>query len=307
MQSLTCSWKGTKYPIQLEQDQTISDIKELLCQITLVLPEKQKLLGLVKGKLPLDTTTISSLGLKQGHLFNMMGTAEKDLIVEKVYDVVDDFLVDVEYDSGHDPSQDPSNITLVEKVITQTSIHIIHAISPKKKLLVLDLDYTLFDCKTPVNHLSILIRPGMHEMLTVLADHYEFCIWSQTSWRWLEAKITELGMLTHTEYKISFVLDKKAMPSIIGKVKGKNKRHQVKPLDLIWKKLPFGPHNTIHVDDLSRNFAMNPQSGLKITAFKNAPVSRATDRELVDLTRYLLQLTLVDDFRQLDHKVYLID
>jgi len=48
---------------------------------------------------------------------------------------------------------------------------------------------------------------------------------------------------------------------------------------------------------------MNPQSGLKITAFKNAPVSRKTDRELVALAKYLLQIVKVPDFRTLDHKV----
>jgi ubiquitin-like domain-containing CTD phosphatase 1 len=47
---------------------------------------------------------------------------------------------------------------------------------------------------------------------------------------------------------------------------------------------------------------MNPESGLKISPFKNAPESSRTDRELVYLTKYLLQLTLVDDFRSLDHK-----
>ena len=47
---------------------------------------------------------------------------------------------------------------------------------------------------------------------------------------------------------------------------------------------------------------MNPKEGLKIQAFKNAPVSRETDRELVHLTKYLLQLTLIDDFTVVDHK-----
>lgn len=115
-------------------------------------------------------------------------------------------------------------------------------------------------------------------------------------------------MLTHSDYKIAFVLDQKAMFSIVNTKDRKHKKHQVKPLQLIWSKLPFGPHSTvvinidtIHIDDLSRNFAMNPQSGLKIAPFKNAPVLKHTDRELVHLTKYLLQLSLVDDFRLLNH------
>jgi ubiquitin-like domain-containing CTD phosphatase 1 len=102
-------------------------------------------------------------------------------------------------------------------------------------------------------------------------------------------------MLHHGEYKIGFVLDQSAMFSIMGQKKGVPRKHQVKPLKVIWDKLTqFGPHSisfnsygidTIHIDDLSRNFAMNPKQGLKIAPFKNAPVSRETDRELKDLTR----------------------
>lgn len=90
-------------------------------------------------------------------------------------------------------------------------------------------------------------------------------------------------MLQHPEYKIAFVLDQKSMfryssghiytltiSSIMGERKGKVKKHQVKPLKLIWEKMSFfGPHNTIHVDDLSRNFAMNPKEGLKIGTLSN--------------------------------------
>ena len=42
-------------------------------------------------------------------------------------------------------------------------------------------------------------------------------------------------------------------------------KHEVKALDIIWRKFPqYGPQNTIHVDDLSRNFALNPGNGLKV-------------------------------------------
>jgi ubiquitin-like domain-containing CTD phosphatase 1 len=146
-------------------------------------------------------------------------------------------------------------------------------------------------------------------MLSKVYQHYEIVIWSQTSWRWLEAKITELGMLHHPDYKISFVLDQSSMFSMYyintygsdgkkrkkdssdGKKKNEDYKHQVKPLALIWKKFSqFSDLNTIHIDDLSRNFAMNPQSGLKITAFKNAPMTRDSDTELIHLTKYLLQI-----------------
>lgn len=75
-------------------------------------------------------------------------------------------------------------------------------------------------------------------------------------------KITELGILTHPGYKIAFVLDKTSMFSITTKRNGKPYKHEVKALDIIWNKFPelYSPVNSIHIDDLSRNFAMNPQS-----------------------------------------------
>ena len=41
-------------------------------------------------------------------------------------------------------------------------------------------------------------------------------------------------------------------------------KHQVKPLQIIWSKFPqWSARNTLHLDDLSRNFALNPSCGVK--------------------------------------------
>jgi ubiquitin-like domain-containing CTD phosphatase 1 len=54
----------------------------------------------------------------------------------------------------------------------------------------------------------------------------------------------------------------------------------------------------------SRNFALNPKEGLKIQAFKNAHTPGAmADRELDKLSRYMLYIANVADFRTLSHKV----
>jgi len=71
-------------------------------------------------------------------------------------------------------------------------------------MLVLDLDYTLFDCKSAASHVDQLARPGMHEFLTAVYPYYDMCVWSQTSWRALEMKVTELGILTHPSYCLAF-------------------------------------------------------------------------------------------------------
>jgi ubiquitin-like domain-containing CTD phosphatase 1 len=39
-------------------------------------------------------------------------------------------------------------------------------------------------------------------------QHYDLVVWSQTHWKWVEQKLTALGMLTHPGYKICFVLDR---------------------------------------------------------------------------------------------------
>ena len=52
------------------------------------------------------------------------------------------------------------------------------------------------------------------------------------------------------------------------------RQQYVKPLEVIWSKcssLGWGPHNTIHVDDLERNFELNKQSGVLISPFHLKP------------------------------------
>lgn len=40
-------------------------------------------------------------------------------------------------------------------------------------------------------------------------------------------------------------------------------------LGIIWANLPqYSPERTVHLDDLSRNFAMNPKNGIKCHAYK---------------------------------------
>ena len=120
----------------------------------------------------------------------------------------------------------------------------------------------------------------MHEFLQSTYVHFDLVIWSQTHWQWVEKKLMVLGMLSHPGYKICFVLDKEAMFKIgvVNPMRGRHEAEEfvkisVKPLQLVWNKLrdgeadagTWGPHNTVQIDDLSRNFAMNPQSGLRCT------------------------------------------
>ena len=170
-----------------------------------------------------------------------------------------------------------------------------------KPLMVLDLDHTLLDFSSKSLQretdssgaaANAMKRPHMDSFLTTVYQHYDLVVWSQTSWRWLETKLIELGMLTHPGYKFCFVLDKSSMFSVVStKRDGSSYKHQVKPLQLIWTKFPrWGAHNTVHLDDLSRNFALNLSSGLKVTAYyrkKKKAMQGARDVELLGLGGYL--------------------
>lgn len=42
--------------------------------------------------------------------------------------------------------------------------------------------------------------------------NYDIAVWSQTHWRYVESKLTELGIIgVERDYKISFIIDKSPM------------------------------------------------------------------------------------------------
>ncbi|KAG0334456.1 hypothetical protein BG004_000404 [Podila humilis] len=294
---------GKKLPFEIDLECNIGELKIKLMELTNVEPKRQKLM-LVKGKLPDDSVVLSTLSLKNNQTFLMMGTPEAKVI--KAPEVMPDVLNDLEEDYTPDDeafANEAQNQKSLKSTVAKCDINIMNPLRPGKKLLVLDLDYTLIDCKALNSHMFDIMRPGLHDFMTVCYEHYDIVIWSQTSWRALEAKITTIGLLDHINYKIAFVMDISTMFSVLSKRDGKPFKHQVKALDIIWQKFPqFNAHNTIHVDDLSRNFAMNPKSGLKIGAYKNGAVSRHTDKELVHLARYLIDASQSSDFKELEHK-----
>jgi ubiquitin-like domain-containing CTD phosphatase 1 len=79
----------------------------------------------------------------------------------------------------------------------------------------------------------------------------------------------------------------------------------VKPLELLWRRFPerWGAHNTIHLDDIRRNFALNPGEGLLCSAFHYKTAAQAAaDTELLACEQYLAYLAAeVPDFTSVDH------
>ncbi|PWN52527.1 HAD-superfamily subfamily IIID h [Violaceomyces palustris] len=333
--SFVVKYSNSFYSVRLSLSDSVADLKAVLWSLTDVPPPGQKLIGLSKGKIPQDDAKISELEFppastkprppKPGQSFTLhpaevnvhvmlVGTPENDRFRDpqgtaKFAEDLEETAPDIDYKQAVKeavpPSENPKYLLKLQKVIDRFSdFAIINPPRPGKNLLVLDLDYTIADTKRLLDVGSLAseaARPGLYEFLASVWPHYDICIWSQTSWRWLEAKLTELNMLADPRFNISFVLDRTPMFSITSK----GRKHEVKPLELIWRRFPdiYGPKNTLHVDDLSRNFAMNPGNGLKIKAYKHSP---CFDTELVALQRYCMQLAhaSVSDFSKLDHSLW---
>ncbi|KAJ3488987.1 hypothetical protein NLI96_g2461 [Meripilus lineatus] len=334
---LLYTWSGKSFTLDIAESDRVYDLKAALQGQTNVPPERQKILGLVKGKLPPDEVTIGDLKLVSGKKFSLIGTPQGDEIKDpsrefsysrvefaftKINDTfspelesLPDIFNDLDVDFSANPKaaiaylNDQRNIRKVREHTKKLQINIIHPLREGKRLLVLDIDYTILDTK-PLTSGALppheCARPGLHDFLEAIYPYYDICIWSQTSWMWLEAKLVELGMVGgHHNYEISFVLDKTCMFTVFSEREGKQYKHSVKALQIIWNHFPqFGPKNTIHVDDLGRNFALNPNQGLKIPAFKDAHTPQAmADRELDKVARYMIHVANThEDFTDVSHK-----
>eukprot|EP00979_Chaetoceros_neogracilis_P002453 scaffold430_cov234-Chaetoceros_neogracile.AAC.1 len=290
-----------------------------------------------------NATTITNGKLEVKHSFILMGTPEENIFVDpsdhdNLPDVVDDF--ELEFNAGSlEWIEHVSKGENLKKFTESTIIHVMNEPRPGKPLMVLDLDHTLLDfsrksiedasnaeraasvdngmngasatssapIRTTQETIDRMKRPYMDNFLAKAYESYDLVVWSQTSWRWLETKLIELGMLTSNKYKFCFVLDKTSMFTVTSALKtGQMRKHYVKPLQIIWNKFPhWSSKNTVHLDDLSRNFALNPHNGLKVTAFYRKKKSGKRDVELLGLATYLEKLAAeVDDFTKVRFKYW---
>ncbi len=308
-----------------------------LTTLTKVKVADQILLSELKPKSNAVTKTPDGMHIKSiKYNFILMGTPEENIFVDPddhddLPEVVDDF--DLDFNAG---SQEwlahVATGQNLKKFTESTAVHIMHEPRKGKPLMVLDLDHTLLDFSrksieqastaervaevngdrnsgsTTQETIERMKRPFMDEFLAKAYQSYDLVVWSQTSWRWLETKLIELGMLTNTRYRFCFVLDKTSMFAVTSTSRsGRKLKHYVKPLQIIWNKFPnvWGPHNTVHLDDLSRNFALNPGNGLKVTAFYRKKKAGKRDIELVGLSNYLEKLALeIKDFTTVEMKYW---
>ncbi|CAG0890514.1 unnamed protein product [Darwinula stevensoni] len=303
MPQFCVKWAGNEYEIDgLQESHTVFDLKEAIAKETQVLPHRQKLLNLkCKGRPAPDATQLGQLDLKAGFKVMMVGSREETIssAIEKPSDlpvVEDDFDIKEEKIDVKDRQE---FLCKVERRIREYKINQLNEPRKGKKLLVLDIDYTLFDHRSSAESGAELMRPYLHEFLTSAYEDYDIVIWSATSMKWVEEKMKLLKVSSNSSYKIVCFMDDLAMISVMSEKHG---FVNVKPLGVIWGKYPqYKPSNTIILDDCSRNFLMNPQNGLKIPPFREAHLNRHKDRVLLHMSQYLKSIAKMDDFSSLDH------
>lgn len=300
--TLTVKWSGKEYTVRVCGDDTVGELKRRICEVTNVLPKRQKLLyPKIGSKLADESLLLSQLPLKSSLKMTMIGTVEDDIFVDEVDspDVVDDF--ELGQDEVVEIKDNEANRKKLRRRSAQYKMQLRNPCREGKKLLVLDIDYTLFDHRSTAENPLELMRPYLHEFLTAVYAEYDIIIWSATGMKWVELKMGQLGVLDNPNYKITALLDHSAMITVHSEARG---TFDCKPLGLIWAQCPeyYNSKNTIMFDDLRRNFVMNPQNGLTIKPFRKAHANRDSDQELMKLTQYLLAIADLDDLSTLDHK-----
>ena len=227
---------------------------------------------------------VGSLGLKENFKLMMMGSLEETIAEtqskpENLPEVLNDFDIEEEEVALQDKE---IYLEKIAKRVRDYEVKILNPSRENKKLLVLDIDYTLFDHRSVAESGWELMRPYLHEFLETAYQDYDIAIWylktfikdkktyfnlrSATNMKWIEEKMKLLGCSNNPNYKLAFYLDSRAMISVQTEKYG---LVDVKPLGVVWGKFEmYNKKNTIMFDDLRRNFLMNPQNGLKIRPFR---------------------------------------
>merc|ERR1712228_344269 len=233
-------WNKKEYGVYFDHLTSIADLKEQLEDETNVRKEKIKLVGLKykkefknaqNGNKISDNSLVHHLQCKSKKGFIMIGTLDKNAFKDSDVEncsvpfVLDDFDFNYSVNQQKMIEIQKENYQKLEKVIAATTINNIVKPRKGKKLLCLDIDYTIFDIGSKTESWSTLKRPYTEYLMEHCYKYYDICIWSQTSWRWIEIKLTEMNMLFNSKYKITFVLDKKAMFTIKSQFKNKKKKH----------------------------------------------------------------------------------
>eukprot|EP01135_Chromosphaera_perkinsii_P002876 Nk52_evm31s229 gene=Nk52_evmTU31s229 len=320
-------WGGKEYRFMAALDDNIGSLKEWMYAQTGVRPEKQKILGMkIGGKMIACKQTslmLCDVEVKTKRLM-MTGTAEEVLSKHIAHE--EDCARSRESFPQEASKKVSAKDLILEKVykrVSNYSMKILNEPREGKKLLVLDVDYTLYDHRSSSENLEILKRPFLLNFLSSVYPYFDIAIWSATSYFWVEEKMKRFGVLDEgNDFKIVTILDSRAMISVC---KPDGSLTETKNLDTLWglfamayprqglkESVRFDPgnrhnlynrRNTLLVDDISRNFMTNPHNGIKMPPYKKSTLPTAKpDRELLYLRKYLIEhVSPVADVRKLRH------
>jgi ubiquitin-like domain-containing CTD phosphatase 1 len=223
---INLKWNKQDLTFDLQSTQTLSELKSLIYEQTRILPDRQKLMGLklkIAGVIT-NTTTMDELNLTSKIM--LMGTPEESITELNSSQSVQPDLSEGQEEEQQDTTwiDDPDTVPLdkreevrikLERRVKTYQGKILNEPRPGKKLLVLDIDYTLFDHRSAAETGAELMRPYLHEFLTTVYEHYDIGIWSATSMKWIESKMKLLGIegisqgrTTNTtfDYKVIFYM-----------------------------------------------------------------------------------------------------
>lgn len=323
---LKCRWRQQTLEFPFTQSEfevaNLRDLKQVIQDQLDIPADRQKFLNLRNTKGPLGKCDDSQLlreccinAISGGYLL-LVGTPAVEQLPAEVQEsrqLHEDDRILI-YDSvelqkaAYKLLQNEKNRQALIAISANTEIRMIRSPRQGKKLLVLDLDYTIYDCKGASRGYTteVLKRPYLAQFLDLIHPHFDLVIWSQTRWQWVEAKCTELGLLTHPTIGPCFTLDRSSMitvqlPSDSSFSHIKKKEAEVKALQVIWSKNinNWCKENTLIVDDLPRNFILNPLNGVAVRPYTRDLHSR--DKELLLLGHYLVQVAALEDVTSMIH------
>ena len=151
-QSLSIIIKWAKQEISLDSEclqpyDTVEHLKNVIYHKTGVQPTRQKLFGLkYKGKPAEDDVKLSELNLKPGSKLMMIGSTE-DAIQDVAAAVPNNEVIndlDIPEECIIPVSQRQEFLAKIEKRVAEYKVTIFNPPREGKKLLVLDIDYTLY-------------------------------------------------------------------------------------------------------------------------------------------------------------------
>eukprot|EP00210_Caulerpa_lentillifera_P006499 g6208.t2 len=197
-------WNGGDYEVEVDSTASVSELKLEIQNLTGVESSKQKLIGLkcIHHGLPSDDTCVNELKLKPEQRIMMLGTP--NAVIEAASRAAE-LAPPVEDDFDFDPSQEltlalndqPEIREKLQRRVETVKVKIMTPPRQGKKLLVVDIDHTIFDLGSTAERVEELARPFLHYFFRSCYEFFDLMIWSANSRRWVEIKMKVIHNKNH--------------------------------------------------------------------------------------------------------------